>query len=125
MQLLFTTIHLFIIKVWKKHKEFPFFTYFKNQKADGKKYIPHKIQHLTILSQHNTLGYLLMLHENVSFLYTTKTNFYTTFAPNISYLHNNLVQLGETLSIYHEKIFNSTITEKEYKEPNIFSLLNE
>jgi len=27
----------------KKHKEFPFLAYFKNQKANGKKYIPHKI----------------------------------------------------------------------------------
>jgi len=38
---------------------------------------------------------------------------------------NTLVHLGEALSIYNKKIFNFTITKKEYKENNIFSLLNE
>jgi hypothetical protein len=27
----------------EKRKEFPFFTYFRNQETDGKKYTPHKI----------------------------------------------------------------------------------
>lgn len=38
---------------------------------------------------------------------------------------NTLVHPGEALIIYHEKIFNYTITKKEHKEPNTFSLLNE